>query len=90
MTYQKNEVIFEPFFFVKKFIDLYFKKEVNSHVHNMSKIRVSDIELAALKIFSDTIDFYDQLPFENLLDDTELEKQRLLLEISEIKNILNQ
>ena len=82
-----KRVIFGSFFFNQEMITYYF-----DHVHERLDKVIDNSENGKLKdvleIFTETINFFDQLPFENLLDDTKRERDILLKHIERIENKL--
>ncbi len=79
-----QRVIFGSFFFNQEMISFYF-----THVHEKIYEVIDTIEDGKLKqvleIFTETVDFFDQLPFENLLDETKGSRDELLQKISKIE-----
>lgn len=84
-----QRVIFGSFFFDQEMISYYF-----IYVHEKIYEVIDIIEEGKLKqvleIFAETVDFFDQLPFEHLFDDTREVRDGLLKSIERLENELQE
>ncbi len=80
----KKIFLFEPLIFTKDFISEYF----TTKLENLSVFKNDSLFKEYLSIFSETVSFFDQLEFENLLNDTEDDRKNLLEKIYTLENNL--
>lgn len=84
-----QRVMFGSFFFNQEMINYYF-----THAHEKIYEVIDSTENGKLKqvleIFAETVNFFDQLPFEHLLDDTRETRDELLKRIEKVENKLQE
>jgi hypothetical protein len=89
LSVNNQRVIFGSFFFDQEMISFYF-----THAHEKIYEVIDTIEDGKLKqvleIFAETVNFFDQLPFEHLLDDTRETRDELLKSIEKLENELQE
>lgn len=82
----KNTVSSKPLFITNVWKDEYFNKGLLRTIHNIIETTTDDYTKKVFEIVSETFDFIDQLPYENLLEDTIEAKNEILLKIKIARN----
>lgn len=82
----KAKLYFDPLILDTKFISKFYSEDLLNTIDELVLSEKNNLVTSVFHILTETIEFLDQLPFENLLSDTYDKQQDLLDEIKKIKN----
>jgi hypothetical protein len=82
-----NKYTREVFLIDANFVSAHFSNGKSGSIHSVIDNTKSSAVASVLKVLVQVIDFIDQLPFENLLSDTEDTRNELLQKIEDAKRL---